>query len=63
MELGPKMTGWLREYKYRKAVGGSHADYLDTDMETIEAMIRIQDAYTAAENRQANQEPTEPTIG
>ena len=57
------MTGWLREYKYRKAMGGSHADYLDTDMETIEAMIRIQDAYTAAENRQSPKSSAEPTIG
>ncbi|MFC0456710.1 hypothetical protein ACFFGR_09160 [Arthrobacter liuii] len=56
------MTGWLREYKYRKAVGGSHADYLDTDLETIEAMIRIQDAYTAAENRQQAKSAPEPTI-
>lgn len=56
------MSGWMREYKYRKAVGGSHSDYLDTDMETIEAMIRIQDAYTAAENRQSSQASTEPSI-
>lgn len=56
------MTGWLREYKYRKAVGGSHADYLDTDLETIEAMIRIQDAYTAAENRQQTKAAPEPSI-
>jgi nitroimidazol reductase NimA-like FMN-containing flavoprotein (pyridoxamine 5'-phosphate oxidase superfamily) len=45
------MAAWHREYKYRKAMGGTHADYLDTPEETIEAMLRISDAYADGERR------------
>jgi len=33
-------------------MGGTHADYMDTDEETIEAMLRIEDAYAASAQRQ-----------
>jgi hypothetical protein len=54
------MARWVREYKYRRAMGGTHEDYLDTPEEIIEAMIRIHDAYNEAEaraNKAANTTP------
>jgi hypothetical protein len=47
------MSEWHREYKYLHAVpGATHADYLDADIEHVEAMIRISDAYAEAEQRE-----------
>jgi hypothetical protein len=53
------MARWVREYRYRRAMGGTHDDYMDTPEEIIEAMIRVHDAYQEAEAR-ANKRASAP---